>query len=314
MAFYSGFNGDYRSLETIIRTLRAKSYMVPGWISNPRTQVSVKGEIAYFFIDAAPTAAGSHTLGTQLTYTVKGVTRKNVDLSAGVKISAVIPQANYQTVTAPVVDEYVISESIKASNLLNEAFVTAAVAGADAKTYTNAATPFAAMLEAIGDFKVDNKSSAGRPTGGFLSSAFKGLLLNDNKYIRATVQSDMLAFGRERAELALEKEEDPIKRVAMIPQSRELFDGEVFWVAGIPFIEVPDMTTVDFMLFNAEGVAHVENVFSLALADGTAAGYPNGVIVAGEIGAGNVILTKTDAPALDQSTGYFVSKYTEALA
>lgn len=312
MAFYGGFNGDYKSLETILRTLRAKSYMVPGWIVNPRTQVSVKGEIAYMFIDAKPTAAGSHNLGTALSYTVKGVTRKNIDLANGVAIAAVIPQANIHTVSAPVVDEYIVSEAIKATNIINEAFVTDVGTAAEAKTYTKDATPFAAILEGIGDFKVDNKVSGGRPTGGFISSSFKGELLNDNKYIRSTKESDMLAFGRQRAELALEKEEDPIKRIALLPSQRELFDGEVFWVAGVPFIEVPDLASVDFVLFNAEGVAHVENVFSLAIADGTAAGHPNGVIIAGEIGVGNLILTKSDAPNLDSSTGYFVTKYTEA--
>jgi len=285
MAFSNGFSGDYKALDVIVKTLHAKSYLVEGPIVNPALSVSSMGEVAYFYVDSAPTAAGSHNLGSQVTFTASGGKRIDVSLTTGYKIAAVIPHVNYATVSPDLIASKVAQESIKISNLRNEAFVTALLAGATAKEFTNAATAYTAILEGLKNFKVDNKSNAMRPTGGLISSAFLADLMVDNKFIRSTDRGDSLAY-----------------------------DGVQVMIQGIPFVECPDLTTASFILVNSEGIAAPVNINTLYVIDGTAAGYPGGTIISGEMGANFKVLVKADAPALDQSTGYFAAKYTEAAA
>lgn len=44
MAYNNGFSGDYASLQHILKTLDAKSYLVPGVSSNASLQVSAAGK------------------------------------------------------------------------------------------------------------------------------------------------------------------------------------------------------------------------------------------------------------------------------
>jgi len=275
------FNGDQKGLDIILKTLEAKTYALPGITVNGDLSVTAAGEFAYFYIQGAPSVAGSHTLGTKLTETSSGVKRISVDLSAGYGMHTVIPHVNFATVAPDVVEKKIAQESVKRANLFNEEFVAAVVSGAVAKTYTNTLVGLAAFLEAIGTFKTDNKANYLKPTGALVSVAFYNALVNDLKG-RSTDRTDEL-----------------------------LFDGNILTVAGIPVIECVDLSGVDFVLIHAEGVAAPINIQTLFVVDGTAAGYPGSVLISGEMGRGFKVVAYADQPVLG-SGGYHVAKFTAA--
>ena len=281
MSYSNGFNGDLKGLDIILKTLEAKTYALPGIIVNGDLSVTAMGESAYFYIQGAPSAAGSHTLGTKLTETSSGVKRISIDLSEGYGLHTVIPFANFATVAPDVVEKKVAQEALKRANLFNEEFVTALVAGATAKTYTNGLTGLKAFLEAVGTFKVDNKANALKPTGALVSVAFYNALIDDLKG-RSTERTDGL-----------------------------LFDGNMITISGIPVVECVDLSGVDFVLVHAEGVAAPVNVQTLNVVDATAAGYPSGVLISGEMGRGFKVVAFADQPVLGAG-GYHVAKFTEA--
>lgn len=279
--FANGFQGDINSLNVILPTLNAKTYIIPGVTVNADLNVTSMGEQAYFYVQSAPTAAGSHTLGGKLTETSAGVKRIPVDLSEGYGIHTVLPHVNFATVEASVVESKVIQETLKRANLFNEEFVAALVTGAKAKTYTKDLKGTAALLEAIGTFKKDNKANALRPTGALVTVDFYNALIEDVKN-RSTERTDGL-----------------------------LFDGNVLTIAGIPVIESVDLTGVDFVLIHAEGVGAIINVQSLFVVDSTAAGYPGGLLISGEMGRGFEVVDYAKQPVLG-ANGYHVAKFTEA--
>lgn len=283
MPYANGFNGDQKNLEIILKTLEAKTYAIPGVTVNADLQVTSMGETAYFYVQGAPSAAGSHTLGTKLTETSSGVKRIDVSLATGYGIHTIIPNANYATVAPDVVEAKVAQESVKKSNLFNEEFVVQLTTDAVAKTYTKDKTALPALLEAIGTFKKDNKANALKPTGVLASVDFYNDLLIDLKG-RSTDRTDDI-----------------------------LFDGQIVMVAGIPVIECVDLTAVEFILVHAEGVAAPVNVNSLLIVDGTAAGYPASALISGEMGRGFKVVKYADQPVLG-SGGYHVAKVTEALS
>jgi len=271
------FNGDHKALDIILKTLEAKTYAIPGLTTNSDLQVTAAGEFGYFYIQGAPSVAGSHTLGTKLTETSSGVKKISIDLSTGYGLHTVIPHVNYATVAPDVVEKKIAQESVKRANLFNEEFLTAIVAGATAKNCAQNLTGLAAFLDGVATFKVDNKANYLKPTAALASVAFYNTLINDLKG-RSTDRTDGL-----------------------------LFDGNSIVISGIPVIECVDLTAVPFILIHAEGVAAPINIQTLFVVDGTAAGYPGSVLISGELGRGFKVVTYSDQPVLG-SGGYHVSK------
>lgn len=279
--FANGFQGDINSLNVILPTLNAKTYIIPGVTVNGDLNVTSMGEQAYFYVQNAPNVGANHKLGGKLSEQTAGVTRIAVDLSEGYGIHTVLPHVNFATVQASVVESKVVQETLKRANLFNEEFVEALVAGAQTKTYKKGAKGTAALLDAIGTFKKDNKGNALKPTGALVTVDFYNELIEDVKN-RSTERTDGL-----------------------------LFDGNVLTIAGIPVIESVDLTGSDFILIHAEGVGAIINVQSLFVVDSTTAGYPGGLLISGELGRGFEVVDKVKQPVLG-ATGYHVAKFSEA--
>ena len=53
MAFSNGFNGDVKSLEVILDTLKFKSILIPGITANEDVMVTAQGESAYIYTRGA---------------------------------------------------------------------------------------------------------------------------------------------------------------------------------------------------------------------------------------------------------------------
>jgi len=278
MAFSNGFSGDTKSLNYILQTLEAKQVLIPGVTSNPNLQVSAAGEVAYFYTRGASTvstatAAGvGKKLGAQISYTSSGVTRQDVSLTDAIQIGAVIPYANFATVEASVIADKVVQESLSAANTWNEKAVAFLEAGAT-NFYKNADgtivttsvvdnsvlaanTVYGEIINMKKAFNIANKAKGMKPTAIIVSEAVNALLLQSDEFIR-----------KEQAGNAT------------------VHEGIIGRVAGLQVVVSQDMVE-DIIMLNAEALAAPVNVKSLVVADATAAGYPGGVIVAGEIGYG----------------------------
>lgn len=284
MAYNNGFQGDQVALNHILQTLEAKTYDIPGIITNPELQVTANGESVYFYTRSTATAAAGNA-GDSISYVVKGNKRIDVPLTSRIGIGAILPYVNVQTVSPDAVGDKVVQETLKGANLYNGALVTAITAAATAKEYTKDAGAFSALVEGVSDFKSDNKISGLAPTGILASPSFFASLITDSKIHLAITFKDVA---------------DDKVRVLNIPG------------LPCPVIECIDLTAVDFIVVNAEGVAAPIVVRSLSVVDATATGYPGGTLVAGEAPYGFKIVTKSDDLTLDSSTGYLVAKYTES--
>ena len=278
MAFNNGFSGDHKSLQHIIKTLDYKTVLIPGITANADVMVTAAGESAFLYTRSASSVA-SGNVGDIVNYAAKGVKRIDVPMTSRFGIGAIIPYANYQTVDADVVGDKVIQEAIESANQHNKAGLAAILAAAEAKTYTNGASAYEALVEAIANFKQDNAKNGLRPTGVLVSPEFYAKLLLDERFIRIT---------------------------------DAVIEGLVGKAAGLKVVETVDMDSgVDFVLVHANGVVAPVNVNTLVVTDATQAGYPGGTLIAGELGYGFKVITKDDDLTLDQTNGYLVAKYSE---
>ena len=222
--------------------MNAKDYLIPGVITNPALSYTVMGESAFFYTKGASTLDASHSLGAGSTTAVKGGKRINIDITTGGKFDFVIPGPELKTSSSvDVKTRYIIEETIRLLNARQEAGLTAILAGAEAKTYTKDASAFVAITNGLATFKSDNKQTALKPTGILVSSAFWAELLQDNKYIRSTDRADL-----------------------------KVFDGQILEIPLVnSIIRSSDLTTVDFVIVNANGVAAPMNIatFKMVPAD-----------------------------------------------
>lgn len=255
-----------------MKTLEAKLYTVPGVTTNPDVSVTAAGEAMYYYTHSDESVATGHKLGAQLTYASTGVEKHTIPLEEGVAISDVIPAVNYQTVSADVVADKVVQETLKAANRINEDFITKLEAAGEAATTTYDSTdPYGTLLKLRAEFVKANKEEAMKPTAVFVDSELYSSLLAKNVII--------FKDGRQWGDLM-----------------------------GFQVIECPDLTTHVVML-NAKAMAAAQNINNLFVVDGTPAGYPGGTIIAGEIGFANVkaellasTSTKTLKPILKIAT------------
>jgi hypothetical protein len=245
MAFSNGFNGDYTSLNTILKTLEAKSYIIPGVTANADLTVTANGEVAFFYTDGASNN-GTGTVGAQLTYVSSGVNRHDISLTNALTIKDVIPNVNASTVSGDVIAVKVANEALRRMNSWHAAAATALETSASAKTYTALSTTnlaYDVIVDAIQAFKTANKAQGLAPTAVLVSPSFKGKLLKDDRYTRTAPLSNMV-----------------------------LEDGQVRKINGAMIIECADLGTYDFIVMHANGFAAPININSLVVTDGTAAG------------------------------------------
>jgi len=269
MAFANAFNGDTVSLNYILQTLDRKSIIIPGITANPNLTVSAAGEVAYFY-ERGSSNIGTGSVGAQLTYVSTGGTKVSITLDKAIQIKDVLPLVNSATVSADIIGDRAIYNSILAANKQNELAVAYLISSATAFDTSNSAaasyiassgTAYQIITEAQKVFKVLNKATAMKPTAVIVSSGTYALLLNSKEFIRSTLSGDDVVY-----------------------------EGVVGKIAGLNVVEAVDLT-VDFIILNAEGFAAPTNINSFVLADGTAAGYPNGTIIAGELGYGFYVKT-----------------------
>jgi hypothetical protein len=242
--------------------------------------VSAAGEVAYYYKRGTSTVTTGN-VGDSISYTAKGVTRSDISLTSAITIGSVLPHVNFATIQANVIADRVILEAMTAANKHNSLAVTyledqgvqyfkssdasivveTAVTSNSALTYS---TVYAEIVDMKQAFNVKNKAKGMKPTAIIVSEAVYANLLKSDEFVRKEQANASVAV-----------------------------DGYVGRVAGLEVVVSPDAAasatadeTTDIIMLNAEAFAAPTNIKTLYIVDATAAGYPGGTIIAGEIGYG----------------------------
>ena len=261
MAFANGFNGDNVSLGYILKTLNAKTYLIPGITCNPDVSVTAAGESAYYYKRSASSVAAALT-GARIAWgdgNSKGVTRTDISMVNCFQIKDAIPHANFATVSADVIGDKVVQESIEVANQHNAAAITKMETTTYNKTLGAALslnTIYSEVLTAKAEFITQNKAKYLKPTAIF-------------------VAPDVMALLKEK-NLVLFKDSLP----GQSEKIRGYFDD-------MAVIECPDVAaTTAFIMVNDLGFGAPINVNTLYVVDGTAAGWAGGTLISGELSYG----------------------------
>lgn len=264
--YSNGFEGRIADLGYILRTLEAKTYVIPGITSNARVTVSASGDSGYFYKQPAVSVGAKTTLGGLHTWVdgdSKGVNRVMVDLSQGYPIHEIIPFVNYATVGADVVGERVTVNAIERANDCNREYLSTLVTDGTAKTYAATITAdnvLATLLSAVSDFNTLNKAKYLTPTAMFVSESV----------LQALREKNLIIF-------------------------KEAMPGENQNILGyfnkIAVVEAQDLDAGKFILMNSLGAGQVQNVRTLQVVDGSIVS-PGSAAIVGEIGVGSKVVDK----------------------
>ena len=260
-------NGDQVSLGYILKTLNRKSYIIEGVTANPNITVTAAGESAFYYKRAAASVIEG-TTGAKVDWAAgnsKGVTRKSIDMTTCFQIADAIPHANFSTVSADVVGDRVVLDTITVANEWNKKYLAKLVSGGTAKTYAGALTldnVYTTIIGAKATFITDHKTDYMRPESLFVAPDVMALLKAKN--------------------LVLFKDN--------LPGKSEKLEG---YFDEMAVIEAPDLAAGQFIIMNCLGAGSPLNVNNFYVTDGTAAGYIGGTLITSELSYGLEICDPT---------------------
>ena len=251
MAFSKSYVGDTLATGVVIGTIGAKTAIIPN--------VTVKGELAgliqanvvEFWYNIAPTV-GDAVAGADFSLTNVGTKKATLTLERALHIDEKIPQVAIETISAPIVADFTAKASVALANALQAKFITDLLALAQAKTYANGLGFLDAVVAGMETFEIgasvkilgvadtsfSNKTNGIRPTTLMIGPAGKKLLLQDDGF-KALFQG----VG------------DP---------SYPAIIGTLF---GLQVVYSQDLTGVDFVLLNFEGVAYPYSINALRVVE-----------------------------------------------
>lgn len=199
-AFYLG-NGDTVQLSYIAKTLQEKSYIRPGTTTNPEISfpsaetilywvkakaklntkgVKGEGKVGVLGENDAPTP------GSPQGFAEKKLIRKSVSIDKTAQINGVIPGVNISTVSADVVNSYVVEDVINSANEMNREYIKTLVATAKAadEKYEGGAggsgDVYQSILNLRAEFIEKNKFYGLAPTAMFVSPRVMARLKREN--------------------------------------------------------------------------------------------------------------------------------------
>jgi hypothetical protein len=251
MAFSKSYVGDTLASGVVLGTIGAKTAIIPN--------VTVKGELAgliqanvvEFWYNVAPLVDDS-TAGADFDTTNVGTKKATLTLERALHIDEKIPQVAIETISAPIVADFTAKASVALANALQAKFITDLLALAQAKTYTEGIGFLDAIIEGMEAFEIgvsvkimgsadttfSNKTNGIRPTTLLIGPAGKKLLLQD-----AGFKSLFNGVG------------DPAYPAII---------GQLF---GLQVVYSQDLTGVDFVLLNYEGVAYPYSLNALRVVE-----------------------------------------------
>lgn len=263
MAFSKSYLGDTRALEVILQTIAKKNAIIPGVTVKPELAGMVQANTAEWYYNIAPNVAEVDA-GADFSVTQAGSKKAVMTLSRGLHIDEKIPNVAIETTAADVIYDRMVKGALALTNKLGAKFIADLKALAQAKTYTNGLDMYEAIVEAIGVFAQASSVKVGGASDTTFSNATNG--------IQATT---ILVGDTGRAKLY---KSDAFQRI--INATGEI-PGLIGTMLGMNVVYVQDLTDVDFMLINYEGVAYPHSINTLRVIESE---NFNGVRVQGEVG------------------------------
>jgi hypothetical protein len=238
MAFSKNYIGDTKTLEVILQTIGKKNAIIPGVTVKAELAGMVQANVAEFYYDLAPaieTGDAGGDFGTSNVGSKKAV----LPLSRGVRFNEKVPQVAVETIAADVVMDKMVKGALALSNEVGKLFIEGLKGQAKAATYTNGLDMYEAVIEGIATFSQASSSKIGGANDTSYSNAVNGiqpttLLVGDKG------RGDLLktpAFQR------------------LIGEGSQEIPGLIGKMFGLDVVYVQDLTEVDFVLLNKEGVA-----------------------------------------------------------
>lgn len=189
-AFYLG-NGDVAQLSYIAKTLQEKSYIRPGSTTNPEISFPTAETILYWVKSKAALnktvkigGSGKETVspGSPQNFAEKKLVRKSVSINKTAQINGVIPGVNVSTVSADVVNAYVIEDVIESINEMNRDYLkTLNTHAAKATTETVLSNDiYQSILDLRAEFIDLNKDFGLKPTAMFVDPYTMAKLKREN--------------------------------------------------------------------------------------------------------------------------------------
>lgn len=194
--FYLG-EGDAVQLSYIAKTLQEKSYIRPGTTVNPEISFPTAETILYWVkakaslnntVKAGGTGKQTVSPGSPQAFAEKKLVRKSVSVDKSAQINGVIPGVNIATVSADVVNSYVVEDVINSVNEMNRDYITVLAAAAKEATAENlgeavtydATDVYQSILDLRAAFTTKNKFYGLAPTAMFVSPKVMAKLKREN--------------------------------------------------------------------------------------------------------------------------------------
>jgi hypothetical protein len=238
MAFSKNYIGDTKTLELVLQTVAKKAALLPGITVKAELAGLIQANVAEFYYDLAPNVEVGDAGGDFGTSTV-GTKKAILPLSRGIRFDEKVPNVAIETIAVDVVMDKMVKGGLVLANKAGQLFIEALVGQAKAATYTEGLDMYEAVIEGISTFS----QAASSKVGG----------VNDTTYSNAVngIQPTTLLVGDlGRAEL--------LKTAAfqrLIGEGINEIPGLIGRMFGLDVVYVQDLTGVDFILLNKEGVA-----------------------------------------------------------
>lgn len=238
MAFSKNYIGDTKTLEVVLQTIGKKNAIIPGVTVKAELAGLVQANVAEFYYDLAPAVETGDAGGDFGTSNV-GSKKAVLPLSRGVRFNEKVPQVAVETIAADVVMDKMVKGALALSNEVGKLFIEGLKGQAKAATYTNGLDMYEAVIEGISTFSQASSSKVGGANDTSYSNAANGIQ-----------PTTLLVGDKGRAELL---QTAAFQR--LIGEGIQEIPGLIGKMFGLDVVYVQDLTEVDFILLNKEGVA-----------------------------------------------------------
>jgi len=239
MPFSKSYVGDTLASGAVLATIGAKTAIIPGVTVKPELAGLTQANVVEFWYNIAPAVADA-TAGADFSSTNVGTKKATLTLERALHIDEKIPQIAIDTISAPIVADFTAKASVALANALGAKFITDLLARSQAKTYTNGLGLLDAIVEGMATFEIgasvningsadttfNNRVNGIRPTTVLVGPVGKSKLLKDAGF-KALFQG----------------------------VGQTSYPAIIGTLYNLNVVYAQDLTGVDFVLLNYEGVA-----------------------------------------------------------
>lgn len=262
MAISKNFLTDTVATGVITQTIDKINALIPGVTVKAELSGLIGASVAEYYYNLAPAIADADA-GADFSVSQIGSKKAVMPLTRALQMDEKVPGFAIETTSADVLNDRLVKGAINIANKAGGKFITDLLALSQAKTYTNGANFYDAVVEGIATFAQGSSAKVGGVVDTTFSNASNG------------VQPKTLIVGDVgRSKLyKTEAFQRLINATGEIP-------GLIGTMLGLQVVYSQHLTGVDFVLLNPEGVAFPYSLNTLRVVESE---QFNGVRVQGEV-------------------------------